>query len=418
MLGKGSLIIVMAFVVAISTYQLKLNKSVLSASDNFNYYYMRTMVHENALSAMNFGINKVWIDDTTSGNFTVETDLCTSSVSIAPVGMDTVRLRVNAWGYVYDDENYDKYGKPLKVSDSVFAYFAYNTPMSRYFWFTDQEAGVYWITGDTVEGPLHTNGVLRTNGSPVFYGKVSAGGGIAPAPWTGGSRANFYGGWEVGQTIEIPTDMSPLINAAVTGNGAAPTNTKCIYDTETTFEFLSNGDVVRTVGANPADTVTLTNIAPTGVIYSTANVRVKGTFNGQLTIYTENNLRIDDDIVYADDPNVNPNSDDILGLVSANDVIISDNPANNNDVSIQSAIMAVNGSFTAENYSGRPVSGVIRLTGSVVQNSRGPVGTFNKWSGSITHGFNKRYKYDERLAYMSSPYYPFIRVLRLVLWWE
>lgn len=418
MLGKGSLIIVFSFAAAMSIYQLKLNRAVTTTSDSFNYYYTRTLVHENALSAMNIGINKIWAKNLPDSIFTITTDLCTSKVVVASVGLDTVQLKVNSWDYIFDEEIYYETGKALRIEDSVVAYFAYTMPFSKYFWFTDHEAGVYWITGDTVEGPVHTNGVFRTNGKPVFYGKVSAGGGIAPPPWAPGSKAEFNGGWEIGETIEIPTDMSTLVNAATVGNGGAPVNTKSIYNEPTNFEFLDDGTVIRSVGGDPPDTVAITDIAPTGVIYATDEVRVKGVLNGQLTIYTEDNIWIDDDIVYADDPNTNPNSDDILGLVSGNHVIISENSQNNNDVNIQAAIMALTGSFTAQNYGGRPISGVITLTGSVAQKDRGGVGKFSTWTGSITHGFLKKYKYDDRLAEMSSPYFPFVRVLRLVHWWE
>ena len=417
MFGKGTLIIVIGFVSAFSLYQLKLSRAVMSASDNFNYYFTRTQVHEQALTAMNFGINKVWADNVTNDSLTVVADGCTSQVQIYEVGLDTVTLKVNTWNYAFDEEHYALYNKPKKVQDSVIAYFAYNQPISRYFWFTNNEAGVYWISKDTVWGPLHTNSVLRTSGSPVFYGKVTAKRGIAPNPTTRGNRAKFYGGWEVGIDNAVPTDMSPLINAATNGNGGAPMNTKSLYNQEVTFEFLSNGKVIRTVSST-TDTVKITDIAPTGVIYSTRDVRVKGVMNGKLTIYSADDIFIDDDITYADDPLVNPSSDDILGLVANDDVIITNNSANNSNVVIQACIMATNGSFTAQDYNSRPVAGTIRLTGSVMQDRRGPVGTFSWWTNSIMHGFSKRYHFDPRLSSISAPYYPYLRNLHLVAWWE
>jgi len=145
---------------------------------------------------------------------------------------------------------------------------------------------------------------------------------------------------------------------------------------------------------------------------------VKGILNGELTIYAGDDIFIDDDVVYADDPNTNPDSDDLLGLVAGDKVFVTDNAPNNNDLNIQACLMAVNGKFTAENYSTRPVAGELRVTGSIVQNQRGPVGTFSRWTGSITHGFSKRYKYDPRLYSKSPPYYPYIRHLHLVSWWE
>lgn len=418
MLGKGALIVVFGFVLAFAVYQLKLSRSVTFTTDNFNSYYIRTLVHEEALSAMNFGINKVWHQNVTADTFNVVANGCTSVVRIFENGLDTVMLKVNSWNYAFVDEYYAQFQKPFKVEDSVFAYFSYSMPISRYFWFTNNEGYVYWITADTVWGPIHTNSVLRTSGSPVFYGKVTAYRGIAPNPTRRGSKAKFYGGWEVGIYNEIPTDMTPLINAATAGNGSAPINTKCIYDKPTSFEFLSDGNVIRVVDSDPPDTVLLTDIAPTGVIYSTKDVRVKGVLNGQLTIYSTDDIWIDDDIIYANDPNADPNSDDILGLIANDKVIVTDNEPNNNDINIQACVMAVNSYFTAQNYGGRPIAGVLRLTGSIVQNRRGGVGTFSRWTNSITHGFSKRYRFDSRLALLSAPYYPYVRNLHLVSWWE
>jgi len=78
--------------------------------------------------------------------------------------------------------------------------------------------------------------------------------------------------------------------------------------------------------------------------------------------------------------------------------------------------MAINGQFTAQNYDSRPVSGELKITGSIAQKYRGPVGTFG-WGGIIS-GFSKRYKFDSRCASLSPPSYPYVRELSLVSWWE
>ena len=51
-------IAVAGFALAFSVYQLNISRAVLSSTDNFNEYYMETLVHESALTAMNMGINK------------------------------------------------------------------------------------------------------------------------------------------------------------------------------------------------------------------------------------------------------------------------------------------------------------------------------------------------------------------------
>jgi len=418
MFGKGALIIVFAFVVAMSGYQSKLNQAVIATHDNFNTHYLKRLTHEGSLSAMNVGINDVWANNTTNANFMISSAHCSSTVTIAPVGADTVKLTVKSKSSIFDEAQYKNYGNSFQIEDSVIAIFANEMPLSKYFWYTDDEKGVFWITGDTVWGPMHTNKTLKTKGSPVFYGKVTAFQGISPSPWHSSSKAKFYGGWEVGVEVPMPTDMTPLLNAANAGNGGAPMNTKAKYDKETTFEFQADGSVIRTVSGDPPDTVMVADIAPTGVLYSTEDIRVMGVFNGQATIYSDKEIWIDDDLIYADDPLSNPNSDDILGLVAKNFINVTDNAANNSDVNIQAAMLALTGSFRAENYNTRPVGGVLNLTGSVAQYHRGPVGTFYG-SGTIASGFSKRYRYDGRFNVTSPPAFPTVQnSLRLVEWWE
>jgi len=415
MLGKGAILTVFGFILAFSAYQVRMSSNVLRTSDNFNESYVETLMHETALSAMNLAVNKVWDKDVKSDTFLVVANHCSAGVQISQKGADTIKIKIRTWGFLYDEE----LEKTTRRTDSISAFFAYNMPISKYFWFTQDEKGVFWITGDTVWGPVHTNKTIKTSGSPVFYGKVTAFYGIEPDPSKPKNKALYYGGYEVGIENEIPTDMSHLINAAKIGNGGSFTtkNTICYYEDKVSFEFLSNGYVIRSVASGPPDTVKVTDIAPTGVIYCTDEVRVKGTFNGQVTIYNEKPMWIDDDLVYADNPLTNPNSNDILGLVSKDFIYVTDNAPNNNDVHIQAAMLSLEKSFKAENYNSRPKAGTLNLTGSVAQFHRGPVGTFSG-PGVLHTGFSKRYRFDPRLSLISPPHFPYIKSMRLVAWWE
>jgi hypothetical protein len=368
------------------------------------------LIHQTSLSVMNLAVNKVWDQHVNSANFLVVANACSARGEISPAGVDTVKVKVKSWSYLFDQELRNE----KLYADSITAYFSNNMPISKYFWFTADENGVYWVTGDSIWGPVHTNGVLKTSGSPVFFDKVTAQLGISPCPPDG--SAQFLGGWEIGISNDIPTDMALLINAANMGNAAAPVNSYCLYNRPVTFDFQADGSVIRTVQGNPTDTVMVADIAPTGAIYSTAEVRVKGIFHGETTILTTSNMWIDDDLVYADNPLNNPNSTDLLGLVAMNNIYVTDNAANNDNIHIQACVMAINGSFTAQNYNTRPISGLLNMTGSIVQKNRGPVGTFN--TGGVVTGFSKRYRFDSRLSTVSPPNYPFVKSLSLVSWWE
>ena len=66
-------------------------------------------------------------------------------------------------------------------------------------------------------------------------------------------------------------------------------------------------------------------------------------------------------------------------------------------------ILALNHSFLVNNYNTGSTLGTINLNGTIDQDWRGPVGTFN--GGGIVSGYAKNYQYDQRLVYLSPPYY-------------
>ena len=124
--------------------------------------------------------------------------------------------------------------------------------------------------------------------------------------------------------------------------------------------------------------------------------------------------------MYNTDPISNPSSTDILGIVAQNNVLITDNSANNTDIKIQASVYAQTGGFGSENYKTRPESGTIFLYGGITQNVRLPVGTFNN-SGSknkIVSGFQKSYRYDDRLMVASPPGFPNTGQFEIVSWYE
>jgi len=258
--------------------------------------------------------------------------------------------------------------------------------------------------------------------------KLTSSLGINPSIET--STAVFKGGYEKIDKQPMPTDMSKLENMATSGNGGAAVNTKCLYNKDLELDFFSDGKVERTVNG-VTDTVLVSSIAPSGVIWNTKKVRVKGTLDGQLTILADD-IYIDDDIVMADNPMTNPKSDDALGLVARNDIFVTNNAANNSDCVIHAGLLAVGGSFGAEDPSSRGVSGKLTIYGSIAHKKRGPVGNFQKIKGKsvLKNGFLKNYYHDKRfdpdykgdpnVNSLHPPGYPTLsgNGLSLVYWWE
>lgn len=416
MFGKGSLIVAVGFSLSMGLYSAKMNRLTVTNSDHLNNSWMKSLVHEGAISGMNYGVNHVWENLNNDSNFTIVMASCTTQVTIRKIDDDTVMVKSICRGYLFDDEYWTTNRKYLPLFDSSFACFTYNIPVSEWFYFTNDDMGIYWTTGDTVWGPMHCNRTILTSGSPVFYEKVTSRLGISPTPNRRGNAAKYYGGWEIGLNCSLPTDLSRIRNLAFQANNGADYNTVCLYNEPLTLVFLPDGSVIRTVDDEPPDTVLVTAIAPTGILYSTRDVHVSDVLDGQITILSDDDIWIDNDLLYKSDPLSEDGSDDLCGLVSIDDIIIADNEANNNNVFINACILASNGSFGAEHYSTRPIAGTLNIVGSIAQNTRGAVGTFSQ--NQINHGFSKRYRFDPRLKFQSPPNYPFVRSLRLDSWWE
>jgi hypothetical protein len=150
-------------------------------------------------------------------------------------------------------------------------------------------------------------------------------------------------------------------------------------------------------------------------------LELKGRVLGAVTIGVNGDIRLLDNIWYIDsDPSgrVNPQSSNVLGLISRGKILVANtrengraNSSEGSDIIINGALLALD-SFTFEDqndvgdiYSG-PLPderGVIRLWGSVAQKRRGYVHRSNH-GGT---GYGKRYHIDERFDRMAPPCYPF-----------
>lgn len=417
MVGKASLIIVVGFGFILGYISLNLNRLATNAVGNMSSYVDATASHNIAVTGANVGLAKFYGDTTWFGTMTQTLNpphKGSFTVGVTDLGGDVVRLR-----------SVSTYVLPAPVNetlrDTVEVYFnkRRRNSFSMFAWMTQFEGNVFWITGDTVWGRMHSNGMLHVNGSPVFYQKVTTAKSFDPKPGVGLNKAIFKKGYETGvASINFPDDLSELISASASGGKKYNTDIWLTFNPGTG----ANGDGIALVRTSPSgpiiDTIYLNSSSFNGVIYTTGRARVKGVVDGRVTVAAPN-VYIDDDIQYERNPQTTT-SDDILGLVAAQNVYVTDNPANNNNCVINACIFTRSGSFTAENYNTRPVSGELQILGSIVQNTRGPVGTFS--GSTIKSGFSKRYRYDDRLSdpNFRPPFYPgfYVKTYAITNWWE
>lgn len=327
---------------------------------------------------------------------------------------------------------------------SKFAYYSANEP-----------SNIWWTSGDTVWGPMHVQGKLRVANSPVFYGKVSSQTGIEEMgghweyievggywtwervrvgrrwewqrvyvpqyewQWISGADPKFYGGYESGVDLPLPPNGVTDVQSAASLGGFEFSGQDTVL-----LQFKGDSLNYKFSAADPTGTTVLTkDLAPNGAIFADESVvRLSGTMSGKFTLGVggkrnqgKGMLYFDDDIVYQSNP-LTGNSQDLLGIVVENEAIITDNSANSNDINIHASVYVQDGGFGAENYSSRTNSGSINLIGGIIQNQRRAVGTFS--GNTILSGFNKKYRYDNRLLRISPPFFPGTGQYEIVSWYE
>jgi type II secretory pathway pseudopilin PulG len=165
-----------------------------------------------------------------------------------------------------------------------------------------------------------------------------------------------------------------------------------------------------------------------GVIHVTGRVVISGVVRGRVTLAATDEIVVGDDITYVSDPGLGT-CVDILGLFSGTRIVVADNTLNapfrpatgsnyftyddTKDEFIHAVVLALD-QFTVEDYStgstrdercesalwGR---GCLYLTGGIIQNTRGAVGTIQSPGGT---GYVKRYAYDKCGATSPPPYFP------------
>lgn len=291
---------------------------------------------------------------------------------------------------------------------------------SKYSYFTDEELtesgqGVFFIWSDELSGPVHSNGQFNIAGDPTFYGMVTS-----PHDWNGfhlmENDPNFFGGSDFDAEYRDPPN---LLSLQILKNDAASGGLS--FDNEVRLEFLEDGmvQVQERTGSNwdNADEYTVDLSLYNGVISSSQDISMRGTIDGQYTVHSEQNIRITGDVRYNEDPADHPGSTDLLGIVSEKEVVIDKDAhrhSGSSDLTVQGSIMALDSSFGAEDYESGSARGDLNLLGGIVQQRRGPMGTFS--GGQIRSGFNKSYEYDERLMNMNPPSFPRESFFSIVHW--
>ncbi|HZL54312.1 MAG TPA: hypothetical protein VFC22_01675, partial [Solirubrobacteraceae bacterium] len=313
---------------------------------------------------------------------------------------------------------------------------------------------INFITGDAINGPLHSEDWLSICGTPVLGrtsndrieapGYTNESGGCSNSPRMLGTYNNKA------PSITPPPDNSELLQVTQTSpvnyhftgstkivlddtilnaNTMTVTNANLNSGSPTVLQWPSNG-VVYVSTASAGCTVTYT---PFDTDYTDdtncGNVYISGAYSQSLTVASDNDVIIKGSITTPVDSNGVPTTNALLGLI-ANDFVRVYHPVSGTrgntqgdcngtgsvnvtngagslyNPKIYAAILAVNHSFIVDNYDcggESPALGTLYVYGAIAQLFRGPVGTGG--SGGASSGYTKSYNYDDRLANEEPPYF-------------
>jgi Tfp pilus assembly protein PilX len=283
---------------------------------------------------------------------------------------------------------------------------------------------INFITGDNINGPMHTNDQMLICGTPGFGRDINDLIEVSdPNGWRGNANAcgtdtpNFIGKYTPGSPVlALPPSNNALKTIAdpayiftgrttiqLTGNSLKVNGVSMAYPPEGII-YVQNG---ATCGVTYDPTKTDPSQTPSGC----GDAYVSGPYNNDLTITAEKDIIING--------NINKGADSVLGLI-ANNFVRVDHPVTNRTKTwtggrydwdcqnngstpnqIDAAILALNYSFIVDNWYCGNSLGDLNVDGAIAQKYRGIVGTFG---GSPT-GYLKDYNYDDRLRYRQPPHF-------------
>lgn len=267
----------------------------------------------------------------------------------------------------------------------------------------------------TIDGQVRSNGDIENAGH--ITGKATAAGTVKLTD----ANAKIDGGYLSNQPEinfgELSADTTAMQKAAQ----AAGTYFNASTGHGFLCEFAGSMVNISEVTAINSKTGKLTTVLITsmpipaeGLLYFQQPVWVKGTYSCQVTVCSADTLWIPDNLVPAD-----PKSDQVLGLVAKNDILVPTwYDAMPENMKITAAMLSEKGSIKADMQANQTKTSLTILGALAYMD----FGGFATTSGStVTSGFQTRiYDYDERLQVVPPPMYPIVRdgSLKVATWFE
>ncbi len=403
-MGRGLLLLASGLIIVVAIIQKSMSERLNLIPERTHDYHQEMHAQNVSNSVMEYGIREIEKDQSWDKGLS-EDDFVESAVTLQVFDYDDYTDGNPNIPSDHSIDDWNQYTILLVSTAQTNTAEAYTEvaitkdSFSKYVYFTDNEpSNIHFYGGDVLDGPVHTNDRFNIIGSPVFKGPVTS----TDAPNGGDPIYEDITDFSA-PTIDMPGSQE-LNNLRNNGMDGGITYSNDIY-----VEFKQNGtvDIYENGGGGWSPPINYNLKNYNGVISSSRKIYTKGTLNGQVTLHSAEEVEIMGDLKYSKDPENNPNSTDLLGIISEGNVIVDENAhqdSGSKDLEINASIMALDESFEVENYNSGPERGTLKLIGGLQQENRGAVGQTKYWGG--ISGFNKDYSYDDRLLSISPPFYP------------
>lgn len=281
---------------------------------------------------------------------------------------------------------------------------------ARFALWMDVNGPLYFIGGEEFHGHVHANTLFHfdnTAGDGAdFYDRCTSAQGSFVGTTNGSTFA--YG-------LELNADQDSLGSVDFSRLQTAARTIGLVVTGQTVVAFT--GTAMQVTNERRGWTNHVVTVGTNFVLYvqndaggnpnPEGRITVSGTLNGRITLVSEEDAYIAGHLTCASHP-TNAGADDAIGIVSQDDIWID--PAAPDNLNVHASMMATgttpgeDGSFGVIAFDTGVPRGNLEVWGSIVQEYRGAVGTFNS-SGPVT-GYSKRYHFDLRNATRAPPFYP------------
>ncbi len=318
----------------------------------------------------------------------------TRDVAEDNMGMDQVIVEVST------ERDGRRWSTQMRMQRLAFSSFAQ---------FVDRWDSSVRIHDDEIDGRFHSNSeifVTRSRGvQPVFHGKVTT------ARWVNTSNSErlvrrkevFLGGLETRvRRIQLPRQFVALDEI---GNVPAERVHRFAADADITFHADGSFSWAYLKGEMSGHRIRLSGEPHYLLGDKGVSLRVSGVVNGKVLAYAPGDIVIGDDLLYADDPRLDPDSDDFVGLVADRNVVVAESRLTGpGDVTVHASILAKR-RFLVRNYRSRG-GATLHVFGSLA-------------SGSLSATeprFRTRLQFDPRLGDARPPGFPVTDRYEVVEW--